>query len=127
MDEGDRRNSPVPVRNLEKLGVSAVANIAGGAFLFILGILGVRFPAVGIILGGLSVVAGIVAIRSKDPADRKAGTVLAAGGGLAILSRVGAAFARPLAGTLLSIGAAGLFIMGILKGIKFLKGLRSRS
>jgi hypothetical protein len=126
MDEGDRRNSPAPVRSLEKLGVSAVANMAGGAFLFILGIVGARFPIAGILLGGVSVIAGIAVVRSKDPADRKAGAILSAGGGLAIFSRAGAAFARPLAGTLLSIGAAGLFVMGILNGIKFLRGLRSR-
>jgi hypothetical protein len=126
MDEGDWRNSPAPVRSLEKLGVSAVANLAGGVFLFILGIVGARFPIAGIALGGLSVVAGIAVVRSKDPADRKAGIILAGGGGLAVFSRAGAAFFRPMAGTLLSIGAAGLFIMGILNGIKFLRGLRSR-
>jgi hypothetical protein len=125
-DERDRRNFPAPVRTLEKLGVAAVADIAGGVFLFILGILGARFPPVGIILGGLSLIAGVLTVRSKDPADRKAGAVLAGGGGLAILSRAGAAFIRPLAGTLLSIGAVGLFVMGIWKGIKFLMGLRSR-
>jgi hypothetical protein len=114
------------VKTLEKLGVSAVADMAGGIFLFILAILGARFPLIGIILGGLSLVIGAVTIRSKDPADRKAGAILAGGGALAILSRAGAVFARPLAGTLLSIGAAGLFAMGIWKGIKFLKGLRSR-
>jgi hypothetical protein len=125
-DERDRRNFPAPVRTLEKLGVTAVADIAGGIFLFTLGMLGSRLPLLGIILGGLSIIAGIAAIRSKDPADRKAGYILAGGGGLAILSRAGAAFIRPLAGTLLSIGAIGLFAMGIWRGIKFIKGLRSR-
>jgi hypothetical protein len=104
----------------------AVANIAGGVFLFILAILGARLPLLGIILGGLSLIAGVAAIRSKDPADRKAGAILAGGGALAILSRAGAVFVRPLAGTLLSIGAIGLFVMGIWKGIKFLNGLRRR-
>jgi hypothetical protein len=125
-DGRDRRNSPVPVKNLEKLGVAAVADIAGGVFLFVLGILGARFFLMGLILGGFSLIAGAVTIRSKDPVDRKAGAVLAGGGALAILSRAGAAFVRPLAGTLLSVGAVGLFAMGIWKGIKFLMGLRSR-
>jgi hypothetical protein len=126
MDEGDRRNSLTPVRSLEKLGVAAIADIAGGVFLFVLGILGARLPIVGLILGGLSLVAGIAALRSKDPADRKAGLVLAGGGALAIFSRAGALFVRPLAGTLLSVGAFGLFAMGILNGIKFLVALRRR-
>jgi hypothetical protein len=126
MDEENRRKFFSPARKLEKLGVAAVADIAGGVFLFALGILGARFPLVGIILGGLSVIAGIAAIRSKDPADRKAGTILAAGGGLAILSRAGAVFFRPLAGTLLSVGAFSLLAMGIWNGIKFLSGLRRR-
>ncbi|MDR1635878.1 MAG: hypothetical protein LBR93_00940 [Treponema sp.] len=126
MDEENRRKFFPPARKLEKLGVAAIADIAGGVFLFVLGILGARFPLLGIILGGLSVIAGIAAIRSRDPADRKAGAILAAGGGLAILSRVGAVFFQPLAGTLLSIGAFGLFAMGIWKGIRFLMGLRRR-
>jgi hypothetical protein len=127
MDDPERRNVIAPVRSLEKLGVAAVADIAGGVFLFVLGILGARLPIVGIILGGLSVLIGLVTLRSKDPADRRAGIILAGGGALAILSRrAGVVFFRSLAGTLLSIGAFGLFAMGIWNGIKFLKGLKTR-
>jgi hypothetical protein len=125
MDDPFRRNSLIPRRNLEKIGFSAVANLAGGLFFFVLAILGARLPVLGIILGGISAIAGLLAIFSKDPADRKAGIILAAGGALTIFSRAGAAFFRPLAGTLLSIGGVGLFAMGIWNGIKFLKGLKS--
>jgi hypothetical protein len=126
MDDPDRRSSLTPVRNLEKTGVAAIADIAGGLFLFILAILGGRFLIIGIILGVISSLVGLAAICSKDPVDRKAGAILAAGGVLKIFSRAGAAFIRPLAGTLLSIGAFGLFAMGIWNGIKFLLGLKNR-
>ncbi|MDR1971950.1 MAG: hypothetical protein LBQ46_08500 [Treponema sp.] len=127
MYEPERQNAPVPVRTLEKQGFAAVANLAGGLFLLILSALGGRLAIVGIGLGVLAAIAGLVALASKDRADRKPGFILTAGGILAILSRTGAAFFRPLAGTLLSVGAFGLIALGIWNGIKFIKGLRSRS
>ncbi|MDR2747636.1 MAG: hypothetical protein LBB77_09355 [Treponema sp.] len=127
MNELEEQRAPVPARTLEKLGVAAVANLAAGLFLFILGALGGRFPIVGIILGVLTGIVGITALSSKDSADRRAGAILAAGGILAVLARTGAAFFRPLAGTLLSVGAVGLIAMGIWNGIKFIRGLKSRS
>jgi hypothetical protein len=125
MDDLERR--PAPLRRLEKQGIAAVANLAAGLFLFILGALGGRFSIVGIILGVLAGIFGIAALSSRDSADRKAGVILTAGGILAILSRTGAAFFRPLAGTLLSIGAFGLIALGIWNGIQFIRGLKSRS
>ncbi|MDR0642259.1 MAG: hypothetical protein LBG07_07360 [Treponema sp.] len=122
MDELERRQP----RTLEKQGVAAVANLAAGLFLFVLSALGGRFPIVAIILGALAGIFGIVALSSRDSADRKAGAILTAGGILAIFSRAGAAFFRPLAGTLLSIGAFGLIALGLWNGIKFIRGLKSR-
>ncbi|GHV46999.1 hypothetical protein AGMMS50268_37490 [Spirochaetia bacterium] len=126
MNDIDHKDVLVPARTLEKLGVAAVGNLAGGVFLFIMGALGTRLPIVGIIMGVVSGVIGLGALFSRDPEDKKPGAVLLGGGVLVILSRVGAAFIRPLAGTVLSVGAVGLFAMGILKGLKFLKGLKSR-
>ncbi|MDR3248609.1 MAG: hypothetical protein LBT39_07470 [Treponema sp.] len=126
MNELEKQHSPVPTRTLEKQGFAAVANLAGGVFLLILGVVGGRFPIIGIILGAIAAIFGVTALLSKDPADRKPGAILAGGGILEILSRVGAPFFRPLAGTLLSIGAFGLIAMGIWNGLKFLKGLKSR-
>jgi hypothetical protein len=124
MDELERR---VPARTLEKKGVAAVADLAAGIFLFVLGALGGRFAIMGIILGVLAGIFGLVALRSRDSADRKAGAILTAGGILAVLARAGAAFFRPLAGTLLSIGAFGLIAMGLWNGLQFIRGLKSRS
>jgi hypothetical protein len=126
MSEFDRKDTLVPARTLEKLGVTAIGNLAGGVFLFIMAALGTRLPIVGIIMGVVSGVVGLGAVLSKDPADKKPGAVLLGGGALVILARVGAAFIRPLAGTVLSIGAFGLIAMGIMNGIKFLRGLKSR-
>jgi hypothetical protein len=118
--------SPAPVQTLEKLGLAAAANLAGGLLLLVLSILGGRIPIVGIVLGALTGLFGVFALLSKDRVDRKAGAVLTAGGILTVLSRVGAAFFRPIAGTLLSIGAFGLLAMGLWNGVKFIRGLRSR-
>ncbi|GHV04781.1 hypothetical protein FACS189485_10790 [Spirochaetia bacterium] len=126
MSKIDSKEPLVPARTLEKQGVAAIGNLAGGVFLFIMAALGTRLPIVGIIMGVVSGVVGLGAILSRDPADKKPGAVLIGGGALVILARVGAAFIRPLAGTLLSIGAFGLIAMGIVNGVKFLKGLKSR-
>ncbi|MDR2136113.1 MAG: hypothetical protein LBO76_05810 [Treponema sp.] len=124
MNELEKR--PVPARTLEKQGFAAVANLAGGFFLLALGFVGARFPVAGIALGALSAVFGFTAFFSKDSADRKPGAILAAGGVLAVLSRTGLSMFRPLAGTLLSVGAFALIALGIWNGIKFIKGLKSR-
>jgi hypothetical protein len=125
-DELGRPDVPVPARTLEKLGLAAVANLAGGLFLLVLGFVGGRFPIIGIVLGALAAVFGLAALFSKDAGDRKPGALLSAGGLLVILSRAGAHFFRPIAGTLLSVGAFGFIAMGIWDGIKFIRGLKSR-
>jgi hypothetical protein len=126
MNDMENRSAPVPARTLEKQGFAAIANLAGGFFLLALGFVGARFPIVGIILGALSAVFGFTAFFSKDSTDRKPGAIIAAGGILAVLSRTGAAFFRPIAGTLLTIGAFGLIALGVWNGVKFIKGLKSR-
>jgi hypothetical protein len=87
-------------------------------------ILGALPAPLGIIAGAAAGIVGIGGILSKDPSDRKPGFIAAAAGGLAILSRIGVV--RPLAGTLLGIGAVGLLALGIWNGVKFLLGLKSR-
>jgi hypothetical protein len=125
MNEPELR--PAPVRRLEKQGLAAVTNLAAGLFLFVLSILGGRLAIMGIILGALAGIFGIAALLSRDSVDRRAGAILTAGGILAILSRAGAAFFRPLAGTLLSIGAVALIARGLWNGIQFIRGLKSRT
>jgi hypothetical protein len=126
MNELEDRNSPVPARTLEKQGFAAIANLAGGIFLLALGFVGSRFPIPGLVLGALSTVFGLTSFFSRDSVDRKPGAILAAGGILAIFSRWGVHFFRPLAGTLLSIGAFALIALGVWNGVKFIKGLKSR-
>jgi hypothetical protein len=113
-------------KSLAKQGVAAIGMIAGGFFLFIIEALA-RFRVLGLILGVAAGIAGIVALHSKDPDDKKPGLIMTAAGVLVILSKTGIPILRSLAPTLLSIGAVGLLVMGIWKGIKFFKGLKSRS
>jgi hypothetical protein len=122
MDDMIPSNKYQPANVLAKQGIAAVGGLAGGIGLFVLGALP---PLVGIIAGGVVALVGIGGLFSRDPEDKKPGAITATAGVLAILSKIG--FARPLAGTLLSIGAVGLLAMGIWNGIKFLKGLKNRS
>ena len=111
-----------PTHVLAKQGVTAIGCLIGGAGLFLLGAL----PSiVGIVTGVVVSVVGISAALSKDPDDRKPGIMITIAGGLAVLSKVG--FLHSFTTTLLGLGAVGLIGMGIWKGLKFLKGLKSRS
>jgi hypothetical protein len=104
------------------LSISAVGGIVGGLALVIIRALP---PFIGIVAGVIVGVIGIGGILSKDPDDHKPGFLAAAAGALSILARIG--IIRPLAGTLLGISALGLLAMGIWNGVKFIKGLKSRS
>ncbi|MDR0569078.1 MAG: hypothetical protein LBG87_07735 [Spirochaetaceae bacterium] len=110
----------ISTKELAKQGVSAVAGIAGGAALLAMGAL----PSfVGVGVGLIAGIAGICSFFSKDPDDRKAGAVLAVGGALAVASKV---LHLGFAGVCLGLGGLGLLAMGVWRGIKFLKGLKSR-
>jgi hypothetical protein len=113
-----------PTDVLTKQGVAAVGGIVGGVLLFIMRAL----PApVGIIAGAVVTLVGIGVLLSKDPGDKKMGGVIAVAGVLAVLAKVPIAPVGPVAGALLGLGAIGLLALGIWKGIRFLKGLKSRS
>ena len=115
----------VPRDILVKQGTSAIASLAGGIFLMILAF-GARFPVLGIVLSAIAVVIGIGAMFSRDRDDKKPGIILAAAGVLGMVIRFGIPVLKPFAGFILGLSALGLFAMGIWKGIKFLKGLKSR-
>jgi hypothetical protein len=111
-----------PTNVLAKQGLTAVGGIVGGLLLLIIRVLP---PVAGIIAGAVVGAVGVVALLSGDKDDKKPGLVTAVAGGLSILSKIG--IVRPLAGTLLGIGAIGLLAMGIWNGIKFFRGLKNRS
>jgi hypothetical protein len=115
-----------PTNVLAKQGVAAVGYIAGGVLSLVMMTLGARFRIVGIILSVIVGGAGVSGLLSKDREDKKPGMIMAAAGALELFSLFGIPFIKPLAGTLLGIGAIGLIVMGIWKGIKFLRGLKSR-
>jgi hypothetical protein len=120
----DLVSEPTPTNVLTKQGVAAVGGIAGGVLLFIMRALPLPL---GIIAGAVVALVGVGALLSKDPTDRKPGIIITAAGILAILARAPIPPLRAFAGILLGIGAFGLFAMGIWKGFKFFKGLKSRS
>ena len=126
MNDIEERGSYPTTSNLAKLGLTAVGCTAGGIFLFILQAIA-RFRVLGLIVGAVICVLGIISLKSKDPADTKAGAVITVAGVLTVLSKTGIPLIKAAAGTLLSIGAVGLLAMGIWNGIKFFIGLKKRS
>jgi hypothetical protein len=121
------KRDPYPSTSiLAKQGIAAVACLAGGGFLFVLQAMA-RFRVLGLIVGVAACVVGIASLMSKDPSDRKPGAVITGAGVLVVLSKTGFPLLKTAAGTLLGIGAIGLLAMGVLNGVRFLKGLKQRS
>jgi len=114
-----------PASELAKTGTAAVGYLAGGGLLLLTEILG-RVRPLGIGLGIAAAVLGLSALRSRDPADRKPGILLTAAGALELVYQFGIPALKPVAGSLLALGALGFLAVGIVKGIRFLKGLRAR-
>jgi hypothetical protein len=112
--------------NLSKLGVKAVVYTATGIFLLLLNLIS-SGDVFGFVFGGLVLLFGICFLRSKDPADKKAGLILTAAGALTVLSKMGITTVSHVSGVLLGIGAVGLLAFGAWNGIKFILGLKKRS
>jgi hypothetical protein len=122
MNDIEPQGGYTPTNVLAKQGVTAIGSLIGGAGLLIAGALP---PVPGIVVGAVIGIIGIGAAMSKDRDDRKIGIFAAAAGGLTILAKIG--IVKPLAGTLLAIGAIGFLAAGIWNGVKFLKGLKNRA
>ena len=123
----DKEIQPVVPRDvLVKQGMSAVGYLASGLLLILITI-GSRLGILGIILSAAVLIFGIGALVSKDREDKKPGLVLTVAGIMGLIVRFGIPVLKPIAGTVLGIGAVAMFAMGIWKGIKFLLGLKSRS
>jgi hypothetical protein len=123
MKDIEKRDEIPSTPVLSKLGVSAVGYTVGGIFLLLLTIF--TKPGLGLIIGGLVCLLGIGSFLSKDPADKKAGLLIAVAGALTVLSRI--PFLAAVSKMLLSIGSFGLLALGIVNGIKFFIGLKKRS
>jgi len=126
MNDYEKREVIPSTSSLSKLGITAIGYTAGGIFLFLLNAIA-RYRGLGLVVGGIVCVIGIGSLVSKDPADKKAGAVITAAGVLTLLSKSGIPVITAISGTLLSIGAVGLLVLGIWNGIKFFVGLKKRS
>ena len=116
---------PVSPRNtLVKLGVSAITCLASGAYLMVMTI-GARIWFLAIGLSVAALVVGASALLSDDRKDRKPGLIIIAVGVLGLLFQFGPPVIRPIVATVLGFGGLGLLAAGIVKGIKFLLGLKS--
>ena len=123
-DEDIRRIIPREV--LVKQGISMVLCFIGGAFLMVM-ILGARIGLLGLILSVAALSIGIGALLSRNVESKKPALILVVAGVLGMMMRFRIPVLMYIAPTLLNIGALLLFMAGILKGIVFLRGLRSRS
>jgi len=128
MNENEiEKKSIIPsTSSLSKFGITAIGYTAAGIFIFLLQVFA-RFRGLGLVIGGIVCLIGIGSLMSKDPADKKAGAIITAAGALALLSKLNIPVVTAISGTILSIGAIGLLVMGIWNGIKFLVGLKRRS
>ena len=123
MNDLEPRKEIVPTKTLAKRGVAAVSEIVGGVLLLLMHTLSVQLPPLGIVLGLITGGIGVCALLSKDPEDKKPGAILTVAGVLKLVFHLGI----PIAGTLLKISSLGLLVLGIVNGIRFLRGLKSRS
>ena len=114
---------PVSRETLQKLGLSAVFNIAAGVFLTIMTVLG-SLKFVGIALSVVAFVIGVSAIFSKDRDDKKPGLFITAAGVLGLIVHFGLPIMKPIAATILGVSGIALIATGIWKGIRFLFGLK---
>jgi hypothetical protein len=121
-----RRDSIPSTSRLARFGVTAVGYTAAGIFLFVLQAIA-SFRVLGLIAGAVVCIIGFASLKSRDPADKRAGAIITAAGVLTVLSMTGIPFFARVSGTLLSIGAVGLLALGIWNGIKFFIGLKKRS
>jgi hypothetical protein len=126
MNEIIKKDDYLSTSSLSKLGISAIGYTAAGVFLFILNVAAKSFVP-GIIIGGLVGLFGLVSLKSKDLADRRAGVILTAAGALTVLSKIPIPFIQGFSSVILGIGAVGLLVLGIWNGIKFFIGLKKRS
>jgi len=117
---------PIAPRDvLVKQGMSAMVCLAGG-ILSLLIIISSKLAILGIVLSVAALACGIGALFSRDREAKIPGLILTAAGAMGLLMRSRIGPLESIAGTILGIGVAGLFAMGIWKGIKFLIGLKSR-
>ena len=126
MNDLEKREEYTPTNVLAKQGVAAIAEIAGGLILLIMNIFSMRLPPLGIALGLIVSGIGISGLISKDPEGKKPGTILTIAGVLKLVSHIGPAFIRSFAGFLLNVSCLGLLALGVVNGVRFLKGLKSR-
>jgi len=114
--------------SLTKCGVAAVGYTAAGIFLSVLNaISGSGFNLIGVIAGAAVLLIGLGSFFSKDPADKKAGSIIVAAGVLTLISKTGLPFFAGVSKFLLTAGAIGLLALGVINAIKFFRGLRKRS
>jgi len=124
MNDIIKKNDVPTTSGLAKLGITAIGYSAAGIFIFVLNAIS-RNLIIGLVAGGIVTLFGLGSLKSKDPADKKAGIIITAAGVLTLLSKI--PFIAPVSSTILGIGAVGLLALGIWNGIKFFLGFKKRS
>ncbi|MCL2008733.1 MAG: hypothetical protein FWG77_11690 [Treponema sp.] len=125
MEEDDNYIKITPREELVKQGNAAVAHLASGAILMVL-TFGARFRLVGMGLSAIVLVLGLISIFSKDKEGKKPGMLLTVSGILGLIVQVGIPVLRPFAVFFLGLGGFGFLASGIMRGIRFLIGLKGR-
>jgi hypothetical protein len=126
-NDGEKFSGPGGGGALVKKGVAAIGYLSGGVLIFVMNILGGKFRPFGIILGLAAAALGLISLTDSNPDEKKPGAILATAGICELIVHFGIPVLKPIAISILGIGAFGLFALGIVRGIQFLFGLRSLS
>ena len=122
----DEMRTVVSREALAKQGTAAVMDLAGGLALLIMA-MGGRLKFLGVVVSLAALIFGISILSSRDRREKKPGIFITIAGSLGMIGQFGLMVLRPFTGFILGLGGFYLLAGGIIKGIKFLFGLGSRS
>jgi hypothetical protein len=108
-------------------GRIAIACIAGGIVIGILGLIGLRIRPVGLGVGTFALVSGLGILLRRRKTQFRAGLIVTVAGFLMLLANPRFGLVAGFAGYFLITGAVGLVVFGIAKAIKLSWDLIRRS
>jgi hypothetical protein len=110
----------VSQEELEKQRASAIRSLALGVLLMLMAIGGARLRFLGIALSLGTLIHGARELFSNESRNKKQGIFISVAGIMGMILQFGIPVLRAFAAFFLSLGAIGLFVSGIWKGIVYL-------
>ena len=128
MNEQEWKDVNPQTADLPDKGRAVILCIVGGIVLLIMGLIGIRFRHVGLVVGMFAFLTGIgMIIRKRKTTNRKIAFFLAVSGLLLLLTYPTIGLVKIIAGTLLYILPIGLIAFGLVKAVMLSWDLGKRS